>query len=228
MATVPLPDVPCVRARLDYTQTDGFTSGNRIYFSYTGGAPTGAVCTSLADTITGEWAAHIASLVHEDWSLTEVDVLDIASDSGLSGQSTTPEAGTQGGTPLPAQVASNIEFNIARRYRGGKPRLFLPPPADTEVGTPSSFLDSFVTAVNAGFAAFIAACLGFSEGGTTLANHVNLSYYKGVDTTSPPWRGPGFKYPPKYRDTALSDIVSGYSMKSRMGSQKRRRASTTP
>lgn len=225
MTLVPLPDVPCVRVRLDYTEADGFKGGNRLYFSYTGSAPSGATCTALADTIAGEWTSNLASLVHETWALTEVDVLDIASDSGLSGQWTGDNAGTSGGSALPAQVATNVEFDIDRRYRGGKPRMFLPPPGNVQQNTPSSWLAAFVTAVNTGMTAFTAAVLPFSSGGTTLENHVNLSYYKGfTNITNSSGRE---RAVPTYRDVALHDIISAYSAKAEMGSQKRRRAATT-
>jgi hypothetical protein len=226
MTVVPLPDTPCVRARLIYTQSDGLEGGNRFYFSYTGSAPSGATCTGLADTIAGEWNDHLAPLVNTDWSLTEVDVLDIATDSGLSGQWTGSNAGTFDGTAMPAQCATNIEFDIARRYRGGKPRGFLPPPAITALSNPSQFTTSFVDGVNTAFAAFVTAVLGYSEGGMTLDEHVNLSYYKGfTNITNSSGRE---RAVPTYRAVALSDPILGYATKVVVGSQKRRRTATSP
>jgi hypothetical protein len=59
----------------------------------------------------------------------------------------------------------------------------------------------------------------------TLA-HVNLSYYKGfTNVTNSSGRE---RAVPTYRDAALVDPVTGYFGKAIMGSQRRRRTSTTP
>ena len=94
-------------------------SGNRFYLSYSGSAPSGANCTTLAGDIASQWSSHLAPLVNTSMILNEVDVLDIATDSGLSGQWTGSDAGTRTGSPVAVQVCTDIEFGIARRYRGG-------------------------------------------------------------------------------------------------------------
>ena len=227
MTIPPLPASPCVRVRLDYTQADGLTGGSRFYLSYSGAAPTAGDCGTLATDIGNAWSTHLAGLVNEDWTLAEVDVLDIASDSGLSGQAEPASAGANAGTALPAQCAINVEYDIARRYRGGKPRMFLPPACTGNTADPSHWSGSFVTEVNSGMVAFIDEIEALSIGAMGTLAHVNLSYYSGYNTASPPWRGPGFKYPPLYRDAAKLDTVEGYACKSMIGSQKRRRSATT-
>src|SRR5271165_6587829 len=127
MADVPLPDVPCVRCRLDYQDLTSNESGNRFYLSYSGSAPTAANCVTLAGDIASAWNTWFGGLTSQNFALVEVDVLDIASDSGLSGQWAGTYNGGQTGTPLTLQSAINVEFLIARRYRGCKPRIYLPP-----------------------------------------------------------------------------------------------------
>jgi hypothetical protein len=227
MTPVPPPESPCVRVGLKYLQSDSFEGGSRFYVAYSGSAPTAADCATLAADIDSEWSLALAGLVNGDWTLVEVDVLDIATDSGFSGQSTTARDGTRSGTPAPSQCASNIEFGIARRYRGGKPRMFLPPGVMGDTVDPGHWDDTFIGELNVGIAAFFAGIEAASIGAMGALSHVNLSYYDGVSTTTPPWRGPGYKYPPKYRAAAVVDPVVGYSAKAMIGSQKRRRASTT-
>ena len=89
------------------------------------------------------------------------------------------------------------------------------------IGDPPSY---FITAI----AAFFTAIEALSVGSMGTLAHVLLSYYSGYSTTTPPWRGPGFKYPPKYRSAAQLMTVECYSTKAVIGSQRRRRTSTTP
>lgn len=229
MASVPLPESPCVRFRLVYNDGDGQLAGNRLYLSYSGSAPSGANCTTLANGIEAAWSSHLAGLIADGlYDLTEVDVLDIASDSGASGQWTGSASATRSGTPLPLQAASNVEFDIARRYRGGKPRMYLPPGVESDLETQATWNAAFIAAVNTGVLDFFEEIEALDVGSMGTLQHVNLSYYSGYSTTTPPWRGPGFKYPPKYRTAAKLDTVEGYGLKAVIGSQRRRRTATTP
>ena len=226
MTVVPLPASPCVRVRLIYTNTDGSFAGSRFYLSYAEGSPTGANCTTLASDVAAAWETNIATLVNTGDSLTQVDVLDIATVLGLSGVWDGDNAGTSEGAPLPAQVAMNVEYDIARRYRGGKPRMFLPAPGDEAVATAGTWTTGVLTDTNAGMAAFFAELEALDIGAMGALAHVNLSYYSGfTNVTNSSGRT---RAAPKYRAAALLDTVTGYSAKVEMGSQRRRRASTTP
>jgi hypothetical protein len=226
MTVVPLPDVPCVRVRLIYQDTDGNEMGSRFYLSYTGSAPSGANCTTLAGDIETAWAAHLISLVGSNIALTEIDVLDIATDSGLSGQWTGSTSGTGGGATAPIQCANDVEFNISRRYRGGKPRMYLPPGATSSMLNAHQWTTGFTSSTTTDVTAFFAAIEALTVGTMGTLQHVNLSYYKGfTNITNSSGRE---RAVPKYRDTALHDVVTGYSGKQLIGSQRRRRTSTTP
>jgi hypothetical protein len=212
---------------LDYKNTDNTLAGSRFYLSYGGSAPTPANCATLAGNIAAAWEADIAPLVDQSWSLVEVDVLDIATYTGLSGQWTGNNAGTRPGTPLPAQCSVGVEFNIARRYRGGKPRMFFPPGNTGDTADNSHWLVAYYNQWSASMGTFIAACVASPPGAIGPLAHVNLSYFDGYNTNTPPWRGPGHKYPPKYRPTALHDPVLSYSGKAVIASQKKRRTATS-
>lgn len=205
--------------------------GNRFYLSYSGSAPTGANCTTLCNDVATAFGSNLASLIPGYFALKEVDVLDIASATGFSSQTPVSESGTRSGTSLPLQCATNVEFGIDYRYRGGKPRMYLPPGVEADLLDQSHYQGSFVTAVDTGVAAFFTALEGLSIGSMGTLAHVVLSYFDGYDKNQPPtgkWRGPGFKYPPAYRSEALHYAVSGYAAKATISSQKRRRTSTTP
>lgn len=226
MTPVPPPESPCVRVSLVYTNGDGSLASNRFFLSYSGAAPSAANCNTLATDIGTQWETNMSSLVSTEWTLTEVDVIDIATDLGLSGTADVSHVGTAGGTSQPSQVAVTVEFDIARRYRGGKPRWYQPGTGGSEVLDQAHWTSAFLTANNSGVAAFFAGIAGLAVGSMGTLAHVNLSYYKGfTNITNSSGRE---RAAPTYRAAALVDTVTGYSTKALMGSQRRRRASTTP
>lgn len=226
MTVVPLPDVPSVRCRVTMNEGDPGEGGSRFYLSYTGGAPTGANCATLASDISSAWGTHIAPLVSSNNGLSEVDVLDIATDTGLSGQWTGSVAGGRSGTPLAVQCCVNVEFGIARRYRGGKPRWFQYAGVEGDQATGATWGSTFIGDVNTGVAAFFSALEALSVGSMGTLQHVNLSYYKGFTNIA---NSSGRERAvPTYRATALHDNVESYICKAVIGSQRRRRTATTP
>ena len=96
MTEPPLPDVPTLRCRLVYNTQSVLAASNRFFLQYAGAAPSGANCIAIADAIEAAWVTNLAPIVNENDSLGEVDVLDIATDSGFSGQWT----GTESGSPV--------------------------------------------------------------------------------------------------------------------------------
>jgi len=196
--------------------------------SYTGGPPSAADCAALATGIAGAWSSFIAPLCSTDITLVEVDVLDIASDMGFSGQWTGSDPGVRAGVGLLYQSAMNVEFKIARRYRGGKPRIYWPAGVESDLADQSHWDGAFILSVNSDTAGFFAAVEALSSGGTALSHHVNLSYYQGVNpAVIAPVTGRA-KQSEKYRvGAAMHDNISGYSAKLMVSSQRRRRAATT-
>jgi hypothetical protein len=226
VTTPPLPDVPAIRVRLDYTDSDSFQGGSRLFFQYSGGPPSTSDLDAVITEVLAAYSTNFAPLIHSDWTLSEIDVLDIASNSGNSKTRIVSEGGGYTGATLPSSAAVNIEYDIARRYRGGKPRMFAPPPGNTAMTNAAEWLPAFQTQWNNAFAAFVTAVLGGSYGSITLQHHINLSYYSGfTNVTNSSGRT---RAAPKYRATAKSDIITGYNTRQVIGSQRRRRTATTP
>jgi hypothetical protein len=199
--------------------------GNRLYFSYAGAAPTAGNCITIAGDIATAVATDLCPQIRDDWSLTEVDVLDIASLTGNSGQWTGSHAGAGSGSQLPASCAMNIEFDISRRYRGGKPRMFLPPPDESALQDAAHWTDAQVASSQTNIVNFFTAVEAISVGAVGALAHINLSYYSGfTNITNSSGRE---RAVPKYRATALHDAINGYAVKKEIGSQKRRRTATS-
>jgi hypothetical protein len=210
-----------------WTDAAGHYVGTRFYLSYSGSAPSGANCVTLAGDIEAQWAAHLAAETSVNYSLKEVDVLDIATDSGLSGQWTGTSAGSISDFPVAYQVAFNVEYNVAIRYRGGKPRGYWPFGTVSDLATYATWDSARISSVNTAIAAFFTAIEALSIGSMGTLAHVMLSYYDGYTTRTTGGGQTTFK--PKYRtDFAYHYAVTGYSAKAELSSQKRRRTSTTP
>lgn len=231
---MPPPVVPfakAVRCHLTWQDSDGLLAGSRFYLAYAGSAPLPADCTTIATGIGTAWGAHGSPVQTNEWTLIEVDVLDIASDIGSSSETTVSHVGTVGTDSVPSQVCMNVEFDIARRYRGGKPRIFVPGPPSAGLADNSHWNSSTIGAYNSALSGFFTAVEAISAGSVGALTHNSISFYDGYDENPPPtgrWRGPGHKYPPLPRTTAQFDPVEGYSAKAVCGSQRRRRTATTP
>ena len=226
MTAPPLPASPCVRVRLIWSGVEVDSIGSRFFLSYSGSTPSVATLNTLASDIAGLWNTNLAAGTASIYSLTEIDILDIASDTGASGSWTGTHPGGGTGEANVSQTAVNCEYNIARRYRGGKPRIFHPPPDASGLQNASTWNSAFITGFNTNIAAFFSGIAALSIGSLGSLQHVNLSYYKGfVNVTNSSGRE---RAAPTYRSSALVDTVTGYSCKAVIGSQRRRRTSTTP
>jgi hypothetical protein len=214
-----------MKVSLDYLNADDFRAGSRFYLSYAGSAPTPGNCAALATDISTLWGSHIANNVHSGWSLQEVDVIDIATLTGASGQWTGDIPGDYGDPALPSSIAVNVEFGIARRYRGGKPRMFLPPPGGLALQDPAHWSAAIVSGITGLVGGFFSGIEALSIGAVGTLDHVNLSYYAGfTNITNSSGRT---RAVPKYRTAAQVDPVESYAVKAVIGSQRRRRIATT-
>jgi len=227
LVTVPtLPPGQTLRIRLDYIISEAL-GGSRFYVTFTGTRPSGATCNLIATAVSTAWADWIKPMVGDANALKGVDVLDITDAMGAFGVDSTEVIGSRAGETVPNQVAANTEFDIGRRYRGGKPRIFWPAGVYADEIDDAHWTGAFVTAMNAATVGFFGAVEAISEAGTILSQHINLSFYYRFDNvTNSSGRT---RAAPRYRvGTCVADPVTGYATKTVLGSQRRRRTATTP
>lgn len=215
-----LPTIPNVlKARLLWSVSSDVDVSTTWYFAYSGTAPSNSDCTSLANTIYTAIAAF-----GEDWdvdtTLTGVEVIDLSSVSGGVGV----HAGSTGGNlnaPLSAATCVLVNYQIARRYRGGRPRSYLPWGDQTKVGNRQTWGATFVSAVETHLSDIFNGIIGSTAGGTTISQHVNVSYYEGFTVVTSPTSGRA-RNVPKLRTTPLVDTIASYSVSTRLANQRRR------
>jgi hypothetical protein len=193
---------------------------NNLHFGYSGNSPDNAACSSLATTIFTAMAGH-NQLWTADVSLSEVVVLDLASKTGGVGTHSGTAAGgtTPGGTDN--SMAVLVNYKIARRYRGGKPRTYLPWGSGADLANRTTFLSSSVTAWTNAMVSFFSSIIGQTAGGCTISAHNSISYYEGFDVHTDPGTGRATNVPRK-RPTPLVDSIVGLTVSNRPGNQRRR------
>jgi len=211
MAAPPLPDLPTIRARFDCELGSGNLIADRIFFGYSGGPAAAADLVTVAGDLATAWNANLAPLVSTGIPLLEVDAQDISTLTGASGVWIGSHGGSRSGTELPSSCCTNVQYLIARHYRGGKPKGFWPFGVAGDMGNTSQWTAAFTAAVNTAFAAFITQCLTIATSTCTLTEHKVLSY-----------RSANVE-----RATALSEPITGYATHRVIASQRRRRTSTT-
>lgn len=228
----PVPALPSVasvlRIALIYHTSGTTQAGCRFYFSYTGTAPSNSACASIAASIASAHGTDLSPMMSTNFNLVEVEVTDLSSPTSGIGIWTGAQGGTRSGNAVSIDNAVNLQWLIARRYRGGKPKIFLPFGTEGDTTTNNNdWSSTFVTAMNSAWSSFATALGAISASGCALNAHVSVSYYKGFVSSQNPvtlrWRNI-----PTLRSAPVVDGVTGHSTQTTCGVQRRRRTATTP
>jgi hypothetical protein len=216
----PLPAVPNVlKASLDWSISSDVSARTGLFFSYSGTEPNNAACTALAGDIYAAFAVN-----NGDWdvdtSLIGCEVIDLSSTTGGVGLHS---GSVPGSLTQPISGASSVLANylIARRYRGGRPRSYWPFGDASVVGNRQTWEATFITGVTTHLTAAFGAVIGATSGGTTITNHVNVSYYDGFTVVTSPTTGRA-RNVPKLRSVPLVDAIVGFNVATRIANQRRR------
>lgn len=216
----PLPAVPNVlSAKLHWSVSSDVNVTTGLFFSYAGPAPSSADCLSLATTFASAMSGW-GEYWDEDTTLLGCTVTDLSSSSGGVGSH---DVNVPGGLASPLSGASCVlvNYQLPRRYRGGKPRSYLPWGAAGDVGNRQTWLAGRVSLWSTAIAEFFTTCIGASSGGTSIQAHVNVSYYEGFTLVTSPTTGRG-RNVPKLRTVPLVTPISSFVISPRIANQRRR------
>jgi hypothetical protein len=209
-----VPQVLKVVVQGNTSEASPVTWANVMHFAYSGTAPSGTVCNTIAAEIGTLWNSHMAAECPSPTVQNLVEVFDLTSSTSGSGSDGSVHAGTRGGDEIPANVAMLVNCPISRRYRGGHPRQYL------IVGGNADFLDAahwstaFTAEVQTHWQAFMSGIVGYSTGGCTISNFVSVSYYSKEVNPIPPYR----RTIPLVDDITISTCFT----EQQMASQRRR------
>lgn len=219
-----LPAVPST-LRCDFLYDIGADNKalTRLFFAYTGTAPDNTTCDSIAAAANGFWAATYKGYMCDTSKIAGCTIEDLTSATSGVGADYTVTVGTRAGVALPANVAVLYNFKIGRRYRGGKPRVYLPLGADGDQLTSQTWQSSFVTNVQEGITlGFLPAFLGTVYSGTTISQHVAVGYYHGFTAVTNPITGRTRDVPTPKAGPITPDPIIAYLVNPIIGSQRRR------
>jgi hypothetical protein len=180
---------------------------------------------TLATNVKTEVNGYLLPHITEQIFFTEVVCLDIATDTGNVGVWSGSIAGGLTGAGAPEDAAMQITFDIGRRYRGGKPKIFLPPSSAANVSTLNSWDSTMIAALQNDWGSMMAAILAGTYSSFTLTDNVNVSYYHGFTVfTTPSGRARNI---PTQRSTPLVDNITNHTARIEIASQRRRRTAFT-
>jgi hypothetical protein len=184
---VALPAVPStIRVQWKGSQSVDLDIINRMYFQYSGSSPTAAQLNTMASTVATAWNSDMGSVTNSGYTLTEVIIEDLNSSTGAVGTATVSHGGPRGGNGSSLAQAMLVNFTLARRYRGGKPRIYLPPPASTDYNTPDAWTTGVITATTTAIQSFISGIIAAVWTGGGTLTQVNVSYYEGFTVFTGP------------------------------------------
>lgn len=217
----PLPSPgKVIRCGFEWTAGSGLTLGTRFFVSYSSGTPTQANINQLSAEIGTLYGTDLKQLCPSNYELIASTALDLSSSSGFFGTTAQTINGTRTGTALPLGTPTTVDYLIARRYRGGKPRGYFPFGVTSDLADEAHWNGTFTGAVNTAYGTFMAALLAYTGDSITKVNHVNVSWYEGF--TNYTGSGGRAKVRANLRGTPVVDVVTTHDARPTLGSQRRR------
>jgi hypothetical protein len=194
--------------KIQFAGTYGATKWvNVMHVKYTPGPPVQADMNSLANSLRTAWVTNLAPIMVSTVALSTVTLTDLSSLSGLVAANS---AGGNGSvsptTQLPANVAMVLSLKIARRYRGGHPRAYLPGMSQANTSNANQFGAGFVTSSTTSANAFLTAVNALTFTSMTTIALCAVSYFSGH----------------VLRPIPQVDLISSVLVHNRVDSQRRR------
>jgi hypothetical protein len=218
-----LPPVPqIIRVDLVHHEAGDLGLSNRYFMGYTGTPPADSDLIQFTAGVAAAWATYLAPLAPGVVTLTNVIATDLSSDTAARGEWTGAHQGSNGGAAVTENTCVLLNFHIRRRYRGGKPRMYAPWGAVTDLLNDQQWLASFTTLVDTSWANFITNTQGILPGGTSVAGQYNVGYYHGVE---PPITLPSGRVKQANKPLPgpiVPDPITSHATSNFLGTQRRR------
>jgi hypothetical protein len=152
-------------------------ASSHVFFHTTSGPVSNADLITIAALVSTQWNTNLAADTPNTTILRQVEAEDLGNPSTVPGLWSGSRPGSYPTTGQSAEVATLVNFVIARRYRGGKPRVYLPMGVSAQLSSPVQWQSTYTSAVTAHWANFQTAIRSGSPSSATLDKQVNVSYY---------------------------------------------------
>lgn len=216
-----LPNVPGVLKLNMRWSVDADTGAQTVhYLSYSAGPPSAANCATMAASAVSTADTALVAVCGAHITCTAAEVTDLTSATSGQGTGGTPWTGTRTGGQVPPATSALVNHSIGRRYRGGKPRSYMPFGTATDIDVTGLWLAASATAFQSAFASWASALLGIGAG-CTITHLANVSYYSGSHVVTSPTTGRA-RNVPILRGTPVVDQIISNTCPTRIGSQRRR------
>lgn len=217
-----LPDVPNVIRLRVLGDNNGVPWNNIWYVKYSGGTPTDA---EVSDACAGMYAAYtdagsLSSKWHPETHIDAVEGADLSSTSGAVGIYSHTTSGGGSGPVMGADMSVLCKLFIARRYRGGHPRKYLPPMAANYVTDEEDWDLSTLTALATAFGTALTSNLFTTFGSITVSGLANVSFYEGFTNYVKPSGRAAVRS--NVRVSPIVDTVAGFELEQQVATQRRR------
>lgn len=193
----------------------------RFFMHYTGSAPTGAQLATYAALVSSTAGTQFPAMMPASVSYLGCTVQDLTSATSSIAADNTPHAGTRTGHVIPAGGALLVNNHVARRYRGGKSRSYLPWGVAEDLTDQQTWSAAFLTAAATAWNNLMSALTGPQWTGGTTDGQYNVSYYSGFTSFQNPithrWKNPSTP-----RGVPIAEPVTTRSYNVKPGSQRRR------
>lgn len=220
-----MPPLPAASKVVSLAVMGTFLNGgrwlSRVYVQYTGTAPTNADLAAFLTSVDTALNTNLKPLMNADVNATELHAIDLTSSTSAVADKVIARTGTRAGTAIPADAASVISYEIARRYRGGHPRGYWPFGSVTDLATPRIWGAAAVAAFKSGYDAWMTAVLAAGWTGAGTLTQVNVSYFHGFTVVTNPITGRA-RNVPTLRVAPTIDAVTSTIARTSFGTQRRR------
>ena len=200
--------------------------GLRMFFKYTGAAPSTADLLYFLGIIRAEADSALPTLYGADNVITGWIAEDLSSSTGAVAELTDSTAGTGAAEIVPPGTAVVSSYEISRRYRGGHPRSYWPLGLGADLQNDGTWTSGFVSSCQSAIDTVIDSLPAATHGSTTIVNQVNVSYYDGFTSVENPITH-RYRNVPTLRATPLVDNVNSIVVRPYVGSLRRRRPKTS-
>jgi hypothetical protein len=195
-----------MKNRLTWNVGATHNASSHLFTHYTGTPPSTADLTTYANLIASSYSAHMISKIPNNVVLSEIECLDLGNPGTIAGVAPISIPGTFPTTAMTAETAVLINFTIARRYRGGKPRVYWPAGTSADLASPVAWQGTFISGFESAFTAFLTALAPDPTPPPAVDHLVNVSYFSAH----------------VLRPTPVVDQVLSWAVNPIPGSQRRR------
>jgi len=217
-----LPDVPNVLKVTINWHVEADALAQTIHYFRWSGAASAADLSTFANDVVSQGSTAFQALCSDQVGMTAATARDLTSSMGNEATAGTPWNGTRGAVILPPAAAVVVSHSIARHYRGGHPRTYLPLGEGGDVTNGGLWTSALTAAADAAWGSYVAALIsGSPYGSLTISQLVNVSFFGPPNRIITGSTG-RVRTVSTVRAVPLIDTITGHVTRSNIGSQRRR------